>query len=395
MIDSQDSGMPRQTTRAGVRKAAEFLYYFSGIAPEIMGATRSTTTQGLHYTRLEPYGVVGAIIPFNHPAMFAVSKAAAALVMGNTVVLKPAEQTPMSAVRIAELARDILPNGVYNIVQGRREVGAALVAHRDIWRVKFTGGVQTARDVMRTVADSGRIKHLTYELGGKNPIIVFDDVDPEQTAAAVVRGMNFTRNQGQSCGSTSRLFVHEDVADAVLRSVVGQVEQIELGVPQDEDTQMGPLINRVHRDRVAALVDEAVESGAVVLAGGKPPSDVPEGSSYYLPTVLDQVADDMRVAREEVFGPVLTIHRWRDVDDMIRRVNDSDYGLTAAVYTDRLHDAMDTAHAVQCGYVWVNDVEARWVGIPFGGYKNSGEGHEHSQHELRSMVTEKAVNVRY
>jgi acyl-CoA reductase-like NAD-dependent aldehyde dehydrogenase len=393
LIDSRDSGMPRRTTRAGVRKAAEFLSYFSGIAPEILGATRSTTPSGLHYTRLEPYGVVGAIIPFNHPAMFAVSKAAAALVMGNAVVVKPAEQTPMSALRIAELAGEVLPRGVYNVVQGRREAGAALVGHRDIWRVKFTGGVQTALEVMRTVADCGRIKHLTYELGGKNPLIVFDDADPETAAAAAVRGMNFTRNQGQSCGSTSRLFVHETVADAVVESVVAQVADIELGPPQHDDTQMGPLISRAHRDRVAGLVADAVAAGARVLTGGKQPTHLPRGSSFYEPTVLDLVDDGARVAREEVFGPVLTVHRWREAEDMIRRVNDSDYGLTAAIYTNRLQEAVRTAHAVQCGYVWVNDVEARWVGVPFGGYKNSGEGHEHSAHELRSMVTEKAVNV--
>jgi acyl-CoA reductase-like NAD-dependent aldehyde dehydrogenase len=395
MIDSMDSGIPRRTTRAGIRKAAEFLRYFSGIAPQIMGANRSATDSGLRYTRLEPYGVVGAIIPYNHAAMFAVSKAAAALVMGNTVVLKPAEQSPMSAARIAQLTEGILPNGVYNVVQGRREVGAALVGHRDIWRVKFTGGVPTALDVMRAVAESGRIKHITYELGGKNPLIVFDDADPARAAAAAVRGMNFTRNQGQSCGSTSRLFVHEEIADDVVEAVVAETAEIRLGLPQLDHTEMGPLVSVAHQERVSGLVDDALADGAVALCGGAVPAGFPDGSSFYLPTVLDGVDEAMTVARQEVFGPVLTIHRWRDVDDMVARVNDSEYGLTAAIYTNRIGVAVETANAVQCGYVWINDVETRWVGMPFGGYKNSGQGHEHSEHELYSMVTEKAIGMSF
>lgn len=392
-VDAIDSGTPIRTMRAGATKGLEYIEYYANLASELHGETIPATPHGLHYTVREPFGVVAVIIPFNHPAYFAMSKTAPALAAGNTVVLKPAEQTPLSAGIIAEAAQKALPPGVFNVVQGDAAVGQALVSQPGVHRIHFTGGVKTGLAVQAGAAASGWIKHVTLELGGKNPLIVFPDADPQKAAHAAVVGMNFTRNQGQSCGSTSRLFVHRSIADEVVKRACELAAEIRLGMPEREDTQMGSLVSREHQQRVLGYVERGRAEGARLRLGGHAGDGEFAAGAFVVPTIFDQVRPDMTIAREEIFGPVLSVLEWTDEDEMFRLVNDTEYGLTAAIYTNDVSTAIRAAARVESGYVWINGVETRWRGVPFGGYKNSGIGAEHSFAELESYTRTKAVNV--
>jgi acyl-CoA reductase-like NAD-dependent aldehyde dehydrogenase len=393
VLDARDTGTPRRTMLAGVHKGADFIDYFVGLGAELKGETLPATAQHLHVTLRAPYGLVGLILPFNHPAYFAISKVAPALVAGNTVVVKPAEQTPMSAQRIAELAAQTLGPGVYNVVQGNAQTGAALVAHPSVWRLHFTGSVSTALAIQAGAAATGQVKRITMELGGKNPLLAFPDVDPPVIAAAAVKGMNFTRNQGQSCGSTSRLFVHRSVYARTTALIQERMEAIRLGLPQDPDTEMGSLVSREQQRSVLDYVGTGVAEGARLRTGGVAPDGPLASGAYVLPTLLDEVRPDMRVAQEEIFGPVLSVIPWDDEQELYEQANNSMYGLTAAIYTRDLSTALRAARRIHAGYVWVNGTETRWPGVPFGGWKNSGIGVEHALEELLSYTQLKTVNI--
>jgi betaine-aldehyde dehydrogenase len=390
-LDVRDGGAPLSGMRADVTGAVADLHYYAGLAPETRGSTAPPSPDTLSYTMREPYGVVARIIPFNHPFKFAAAKVAAPLAAGNAVVLKPGEQTSLSALELARIAQDVLPPGVLNVVTGRGgTTGAALVAHPGVPRVAFTGSVPSGRAVLREAAEG--IKHVTLELGGKNPIIVFPDVDPARAAIAAVTGMNIARCTGQSCGSNSRLFVHDDVYDRFLDALLTRLGELSIGDPMQETTQVGPLAFRAHHERVLSYIDGARAEGATVAAGGGRPSGFPRGF-YVEPTVLTDLRDDMTVVREEVFGPVMSVLRWRDIDDVIGRANNTPYGLTANVWTSDLSTAHRTARALQAGYVYVNGNGKRPMGTPFGGWKSSGLGKENALEELQSYTQEKTVTV--
>lgn len=391
--DAIDSGSPIRATRASVKKAIDYLDFFAGLWPEVKGETIPATAENLHFTLREPFGIVGLIIPFNNPALFALSKSVPALLAGNTVVMKPSELTPVTAYMVGLAAAEILPPGVLNIVQGGPDVGRSIVRNARIRRIHFTGGVITGLDIQRTAAESGIIKQVTLELGGKNPLIVFPDVDPAIAAKAAVDGMNYTRNQGQSCGSTSRLFVNDAIADEVVELARELVRQIRLGLPEREDTDMGSLVSHGQQKRVLAAVEEGRLDGASLIVGGDAPGGSLAAGAFVEPTVLDKVTGQMNLAREEIFGPVLSIIRWRDVSEMVRNVNDSRYGLAAAIYTSDIGTALKTVRSVDAGYIWVNGVETRWKAVPFGGYKDSGIGSEHDLSELLSYTRTKTVNI--
>jgi acyl-CoA reductase-like NAD-dependent aldehyde dehydrogenase len=255
--------------------------------------------------------------------------------------------------------------------------------------------VATGLRIQRTVADSGRVKAITYELGGKNPIVVFPDADPAEAGDATVRGMNFMRVQGQSCGSTSRLLVHRSVRDEVVAEILARVERIAIGLPEADGTQMGSLISPEHRDSVLGFVRAAHEDGAELLAGGGPPSS-PElaAGAYVAPTVFDAVRPDHRLANQEVFGPVLAVMEFGDEAEAVALANATDYGLTASVWTQDIDRALRVADAIEAGYVWVNDVETRYTGVPFGGWKQSGLGSEQSLlDDLVQFTRTKSVNI--
>jgi acyl-CoA reductase-like NAD-dependent aldehyde dehydrogenase len=376
-------------------KGAETLRYFAGLALEAGGRTIPATQDHLHLTVREPYGVVAVITAYNHPTMFATARTGAALVAGNAVILKPAEQTPLSALRLAQIAETCFPPGVFNVVTGGSLTGRALVSHPDVGRINFTGSTTTALRIQADAAASGRLKRLGFQLSGKNPLVVLPDVASEEAADAAVEGMNVFKVMGQSCGSTSLAFVHASRMNEFVDAVAARLSRLTPADPEDETTTIGALITSSHRERVERHVEGASRAGARIIAGGARPADAQlQEGFFYLPTALADVDPAMDIARQEVFGPVLSIVPWSDESSLLRTINSSEYGLTAAVYSHDLDGALRIARSVQAGYVWVNDVEKRWVGVPFGGYKNSGTSTEFSVEELLSNTQIKTISIR-
>jgi betaine-aldehyde dehydrogenase len=390
MLDAIDSGNPFTAMIDDAKKGAGLHEYFCGLGMEIKGETIPTPGGGLDYTRPQPFGVVGRIIPFNHPISFAAGKIAPALVAGNTVVLKPADQTPLSALWMGTLANEFFPPGVVNIVTGDGPTcGGALVAHRDVRRIAFTGSVETGRAIMAAAG----IKTVSLELGGKNPLIVYPDVDVEKAAAAAVAGMNFTVSQGQSCGSNSRVFVHRKIHDAFVAAVLARAAKIRIGLPELEDTDMGPVVSRRQYERVMRYIESGRKEGAKLVRGG---GKVPAHGFFVDVTIFDGVTHGMAIEREEIFGPVMSILGWDDDAQMLKEVNDTDYGLCANIWTNDISTALRLADAVEAGYVWINGHgNKRYKGAPFGGFKDSGVGREHSVHELLSYTQVKNINISY
>jgi betaine-aldehyde dehydrogenase len=388
-IDVADAGIPIRGMRRDVANAVSYLRYFGGLASELKGHTLEAPIGSLHMTVREPYGVVGRIIPFNHPFQFAAAAIAAPLIAGNAVVLKPAEQTPLSALRLARLTDGILPAGTVNVVTGGAAAGSALVRHPRVRRIGFTGSVATGRAVLRDAADE--IKVVTLELGGKNPLVVLPDVSAEAAADIALIGMNLQRTAGQSCGSTSRVYVHADKRDEFSDALVTRFEQLAVGDPADEQTDVGPLAFSAHRDRVRDCIRSGVADGARMRCGGP---DAPAGlerGAYVEPTVFDGVEDGMRIAQEEIFGPVVSVLTWTDEPDLLERINALPLGLTANIATNDLTAAVRLAREVEAGFVWVNGRGERPFGAPFSGHKQSGLGEENSLEELLSYTQTKNI----
>jgi betaine-aldehyde dehydrogenase len=391
-VEVRDTGNTIAKMRADVASAGNALDYYAGLGLEIKGQTIPASKDNLHITLREPFGLVGRIIPFNHPIKFAANALAAPLMAGNAVIVKPPEQSPLSATMLAEICHKILPPGVVNIVTGLgMPVGDAIARHPAIRRIGFTGSVPTGLAIQRTAAASV-VKHVSLELGGKNPFIAFPDTDPEVIANAAVRGMNFSW-QGQSCGSTSRLLLHESIHDAVLKRVIERVAALRIGSPLDEASDMGPINSKRHYERVCTMVDAGHRDGARLMIGGKRPEGAAFERGFWLqPTVFADVRPGMRIAQEEIFGPVLSVFKWKDEAESIKITNSTDYGLTASIWTNDLKTALRMARAVKSGYVWVNGTSAHFTGTPFGGMKNSGLGREEGLDELLSYTEMKTIH---
>src|SRR5882724_10305292 len=372
MIDAADCGNPYSEMLRDANMGAAQLDFYAGLVTEMKGASIPMGPDVVNFSVREPYGVVGRIIPFNHPFMFAAGKSGAPLAAGNTVVLKPPEQAPLSALRLAELIDGILPPGVWNVVPGGREVGQVLASHPDVASVALIGSVPTGRAVMKAASDT--LKPVLLELGGKNALIAYPDADLEGVSAAVVDGMNFTWC-GQSCGSTSRAFVHEKIYDAVLERVQASIKRYRPGDPTDPATTMGSIISRIQHDRIMGFIEAGRKDGARLVCGGGPPVDPALAKGIFIaPTVFADVTMDMRIAKEEIFGPVLSILKWSNEDEMLAQVNQVEYGLTCSIWTNDLGTAHRVAAAVEAGFVWINEVSKHFLGAPFGGYKQSGVG---------------------
>ena len=392
MIDAANCGNPVREMVSDAMIAAAQTEFFAGLVTEMKGSSVPMGPGVVNFSMREPRGVVARIIPFNHPFMFCMGKSAAPLAAGNTVIVKPPEQSPLSSLRLAELIDGILPPGVFNVVPGGKEVGAALAGHPGVAMVALVGSVPTGRAVMRAASET--VKPVMLELGGKNALIAYPDADPDEVAGGVIAGMNFTWC-GQSCGSTSRAFIHEAIYDAVLARVVEKIKAFKPGIPTDPATTMGAIVSKVQFDRVTSYIASAKLEGARLLCGGGPPDDPALANGFYVqPTVFADVNMSMRIAREEIFGPVLGVFKWSDESKMLDDVNSVEYGLTASIWTDDISTAHRTAANVEAGFVWINEVGKHFLGTPFGGFKQSGIGREECFEEMLAFTQEKNIHVR-
>ncbi len=380
--------------RAEVELSASLLEYYAGAANKVLGETYQAGPGKLAYTLIEPLGVVAAIVPWNYPLPLAVLKVAPALAMGNTVVLKPAEEAPLSALLLGQLALEAgLAPGVLNVVPGLgEEAGQALIDHRDVAMIAFTGSTEVGRKVMHAAAE--RIAKVELELGGKSPHVVFPDADLGELTRHVALGL--FKNAGQDCCAGSRVLVHGDIFAEVAERLKEAAEAQKLGDPlRDEGVTMGPLISQRQRERVHSYTTGALADGGSLLTGGRALVEgFPEGSTFYAPTLFSGARPDMRIFQEEVFGPVGVIVPFQDEEEAVQLANQVPYGLAAAVWTNDLSTAHRVAANIQAGMVWVNEYYAHVMEMPFGGFKQSGTGKDYSLHALSSYCQIKEVTVR-
>ncbi|MBM3408366.1 MAG: aldehyde dehydrogenase family protein [Betaproteobacteria bacterium] len=391
MIDAANCGNPIIEMQRDALIAAVQIDYYAGLATEIKGDTLPMGDGILNYSLREPYGVCARIVAYNHPIMFTAGKMAPPLAAGNVVIMKPPYQAPLSAYRMMELIDGILPPGVLNVISAGTPGSQALVSHPAVPRLALIGSVPTGRAIARAAAD--RLKHVTLELGGKNACIIYPDADLSRAIPGAVNGMNFTWC-GQSCGSTSRLFVHNSVYDKVVAGMLEAVKHYQPGIPTEMATTMGSIVSKAQWQKILGYVDIAKSEGAHLIYGGGVPKDPRLASGWFVePTIFTDVTQSMRIANEEVFGPILSVIRWQDEEAMFEQVNSVEYGLTASIWTTQLAHAHRAASRVQSGYVWVNHVSSHFIGASFGGYKQSGIGREEGFDELLSYTQHKNVHV--
>jgi acyl-CoA reductase-like NAD-dependent aldehyde dehydrogenase len=384
----------RTQARGEARLAADIFRYFGGLASELKGETIPLGEHVLSYTRREPLGVVGAIIPWNAPVLLGALKIAPALCAGNTLVLKAAEDAPLGVLKMAEACQEFLPPGVLNVLTGLGpECGSPLAQHPLVMKLSFTGSTEVGKIVMRAAAE--RIVPVSLELGGKSPSIVYPDADEDWVVDGVIAGMRFTR-QSQSCTAGSRLFLHADIFDSFLDKLRAKTQVLKLGDPLDEATDIGSIINNKQFTKVCGYVEDGLKrKDAKLVFGGLPPKEGPLSEGYFaIPTVFADTSNDWRLAREEIFGPVLVAIPWKDEADAIRMANDSHYGLAAYVWTHDIGSGLRTAHAIESGWVQVNQGGGQAPGHSYGGYKQSGIGREFSlEGMLDSFTQRKNVTV--
>jgi len=401
VLTAKDTGNAIRTqARPESQTLVDLFRYFGGVAGEFKGVNLPAGDGQLQYTRREPLGVVAGILPWNSPLMIAAFKTPAALAAGNTVVLKAAEDAPLTILRMAEICAEFLPDGVLNVVTGYgAEVGEALVQHQDVDKVSFTGSTRVGRHVAQTAGE--RLSHISLELGGKSPSIVFPSAarDADQVDALAANLLLSTRfaRQGQSCTAGTRLFVHADVYDDVLGAVAEKAKAMKVGNPLDESTDMGAIINQKQFDQINNYIADGKSQRGVELALDCS-LDVPDelDGFYQGPTIFSMVDNSWRVAREEIFGPVLVAIKWTDRDEVIRMANDSHYGLAAFVFSQDLTEAIDTAHRIESGWVQVNQGGGQVIGQAYGGYKSSGIGREVSLEGAMDGFTQvKQINIKY
>jgi aldehyde dehydrogenase (NAD+) len=391
LINAVDMGVPVARQRGGA--AVEALRYFAGWATKLHGETIPNSARGnlFAYTRPEPVGVAGAIIPWNNPLPATIWKIAPALATGCTMVLKPSEEASLTPLRLGEIIQELdLPPGVINIVTGFGETaGAALAAHPDVDKIGFTGSITTGRLIVKAAADSN-FKRVSLEMGGKSPDIIFADAD--LASAIPAASLAVFGNTGQVCIAGTRVFVERPVYDEVLDGMAKVAASLQVGNSLDPSTDIGPLVSAAQLERVTGYLDLAVAEGAKAVTGGARLSSGGLADGYFVePTVYSEVHDDMRVVQEEIFGPVATVLPFDDVDEVIRRANNSRFGLAGGVWTRHLGRAHQVAHAINTGMVWVNTYGSVDPAVPFGGAKSSGWGNELSGHILQEYLNIKAV----
>ncbi|KAI1329395.1 aldehyde dehydrogenase [Xylariaceae sp. FL0255] len=389
-VESLDNGKSIAMARGDVGAVGGCIRYYGGWADKIEGKTIDVNPESFHYTRPEPIGVCGQIIPWNFPLLMLAWKIGPALATGNTIVLKTAEQTPLSALVLCNLIKEAgFPAGVVNIISGFGKVaGAAIAAHMDVDKVAFTGSTVVGRSIMKAAASSN-LKKVTLELGGKSPNIVFNDADIDQAISWVNFGIYY--NHGQCCCAGSRVYVQEGIYDKFVEAFKTRALKNAVGDPFDENTFQGPQVSQLQFDRIMGYIEDGKKSGAKVETGGERHGD----KGYFIqPTIFSNVTADMKIMQEEIFGPVAAIAKFKDEAEVIKMGNDSTYGLAAAVHTNDLNTAIRVSNSLKAGTVWVNCYNLLHHQLPFGGYKESGIGRELGEAALANYTQNKSVAIR-
>ena len=391
-LDSLENGNVYSHMRHDAEGGAFMVDYFCGIANELKGES-TQVDNSLHYTRLEPYGVVAKLLPFNHPIQSLGSGIAAPLLTGNTVILKPSPHTALSALRFGELVKDVVPRGVINVVSGSNSRAAqGLMEHPGIPRMSVTGSTEVGKMALRLGAES--LKTTTLELGGKTPMIIFEDADLELSLATALRGMNF-KWQGHSCTSTSRVLVHESLHDEFIEELAKRFRAVNVAMPFDPASEMGPISHRAQFRKVMEYIESGLAEGATLVCGGSPILDGDMAQGLFIsPVIFSDATPEMRIAREEIYGPVITVLKWKVDEEALVIANSVPYGLAAVIMGNDLSRVHRMASRLECGYVEVNGPVSFSLGSPFGGVKSSGTGREGSMQELLSYTQLKSINVR-
>jgi acyl-CoA reductase-like NAD-dependent aldehyde dehydrogenase len=394
VLECLDNGKPAHLTRlVEVEGSIKTFRYFAGWPTKFGGETLPVSPRGgaqvLNYTTREPVGVAGLIVPWNYPLSMAAWKVAPALAAGCAVVLKPAEQTPLTALRLGELALEAgFPPGILNVVTGFGDAGAALVAHPGVDKIAFTGSTEVGKEIVRACA--GNLKKISLELGGKSPHIVFPDANLEAATTAVANGIFF--NQGQTCTAGSRLYAHASCFDRVVEAITVIARKLKVGDGLNPDVDLGPLASQEQWDRVNRYVSVGRDEGAKLVTGGRRPPGLERGY-FFEPTVFADTNASMRIVREEIFGPVLTALAWTDTEDLIAKANDTVYGLSAGIWTNDIKQAHRAAAALKAGTVWINCYNLVDPATPFGGFKQSGWGREHGRQAMELYSETKSIWV--
>ncbi|XP_026272339.1 aldehyde dehydrogenase, mitochondrial [Frankliniella occidentalis] len=388
-LETLDNGKPyNMSLPVDVKGAANNLRYFAGFADKFHGKTIPMDGPFFSFTRQEPVGIVGAILPWNFPIMLLSWKLGPAIAMGNTIIVKPAEQTPLTTLHVAQLAKEAgFPPGVFNVVPGFAEAGEALVKHPKVDKIAFTGSTEVGKIIQRGASDT--LKRVTLELGGKSPNIILGDVDLTEAVETAHFGLFF--NMGQCCCAGSRTFVQDDIYDKFVEAAGERAKKRTVGNPFDLNVEQGPQIDQEQLSKILEMINSGKKEGAKLVTGG---AQVGEKGYFVAPTVFADVKDDMRIAREEIFGPVQQIIRFKNLDEVIQRANNSDYGLAAAVMTKDIDKAMYIMQGLRAGTVWINTYNALSVQVPFGGYKQSGFGRDAGQDALNAYSEIKSVIVK-
>ena len=392
LMDTYNAGNAITFARKDVLQAVANMKYFAGLVREVKGETFSMEPKHLNFSRQQPYGVVLKINSFNRPFRWCAEKLAAPILMGNAVIIKNSEQAPISSLKFCELLDGLFPDGLINVVTGGADAGSFLVKHPLVKRIAVISSVQTGIAIAKDAAPL--LKNISLELGGKNPLIVFDDADIDFAVDLTIKGMRFD-TKGESCSSPSRILVHKKLHDKYLETLIAEVKKIPVGLPWIDTNVVGPVVSKKQFDSVHRFIQSGIKEGAKLELGGDSPKSEDLKDGFFInPTIFSKVTSTMTIANQEIFGPVISVMTWENYDEMMSIANSTEYGLTAGIVTNSLSNAMKTAEEIECGYVWINTA-GRYASAPYGGWKLSGIGVEECYDELKSYSRVKNINMKW